>query len=207
MAIFTLFNEKRIEGFFDQLEAKIAKQIEYYSDHQLQTMDFETTLSELKSQINIDVPVLKKGEVEDPAITTKRVPKDQLPSGRFFSTANHIDIEVVTYNIPFEGDGELFKCGPTSYLNHAYEADVSRNRLRIELTNWGRIAGNEPALAELKAEFLRRIDFIEQNLASLKRDVEKNIPVLVGKVRAKLERKISDSKLRKDSSGKLNPFK
>jgi hypothetical protein len=201
-----LFNEKRIEDYFNQIDRSLKNEVDNYSDQNLVTLNVNQTTDMLFGRYEITIPKLEKDKTTT-SITQESISGHQFPAGTTFQPGKMYEIDIANYRIPFTGDYELFKCLPTVFTYKAVEAELTRNSIIIKLTNWGIIRGNDKAIEDLKNLFLQYIGYIEEYLNAIKNDVDKYLPVLNLKIKSYLEERIKQAKIKFDSNDKLNPFK
>jgi len=201
-----LFSQKRIEDYFNQIIRCIKNEIDNYSEHHFATLEIESVVEQLFNRYSITVPVLLKDKTKS-YITTEHLEGHQLPSGTHFIIGQKYPVDIANYSIPFSGNSELFSCIPTNFSGGITDARIGNGVLIIQLTNWGKIIGNEKILGNIKNQLLTRVDKIEEILSYQKNDVDKFLESLRPQILQYLEGKINQVKLKIDSSDKLNPFK
>jgi hypothetical protein len=201
-----LFREQKISAHLLGVEKKIQDQIDGYSDEKLVQIEGDKTILGLLKQYEIKVPELDKSLTKT-FLSTKKISGWEFPSGTRFEHGRIYEIEIANYVVPFSGDGEIFSCTPTSFVNGLIEAEVSRNTVTLQFTNYGTIAGNDEAIESMKQLFMKYVESIEENLTALKSDVEQNSPRQKLKFKSYLDEKIRKAKFKFDSGDKLNPFK
>lgn len=201
-----LFQTLKIESFFVELERTIAIEIDSYSEPDALSLNIDNTVVNLLKKYKLTIPSLDKDAISN-NIIEKQVPGHQLPPGTPFHSGTMYPIEIVSYGIPFNGDGRFFEYIPTTFTSGMIEADIQEKHLIIPITRFCKVTGNEAIIQQISDEFIRKVEFIERNLDNLTGDVQRFLPVLEGKLRSYLDKKRKHIKLKKESSDKLNPFK
>jgi hypothetical protein len=202
----TLFNQIKIEAFFDELGRAIAREIDSLPDTTVVSLDIDKSTKDFISQHKINVPSLVKDSITNP-ILESQVAGHQLPAGTPFHPGSMYTIEIVNYTIPFNGDSRFFEYIPRNFGGALVEANIEARQLTIPLTRFCKIAGNNEIIELIKNEFIRKVETIELNLNNLSNDVQQFTPILESNIKAFLNKKINQIKMRNESSDKLNPFK
>ncbi len=201
-----LFNERRIEDYFTQIEKEIYEEIGYIEESKALFLDIEDTTNNLIKRNKIEKLKLDKGKISTD-IVTQKVDASQLPAGTPIQLGRIYEIEVVKYKIPFIGDIELLRCIPSNFSYNNFVVKIIGNSIEITITKFGKINGNEIVIEELKKEFLRRLDVIENNINSINNDIDKFLPILKDRIIKHLEKRIKQIREKEQSKDKLNPFK
>jgi hypothetical protein len=201
-----LFNQKRVEDYFNQIDRSIKNEIDNYSEQHLATLDIDKVTELLFKRFSIEVPFLLKEETNS-YITTELLDGHQLPSGTSFILGEKYPIDIANYKIPFSGTSELFYCIPTNRFTGLIEGSIKNGFIIIQLTNWGKLIDNEEALKGISDSIVQSVEKIDNILASLKLDVDKFSDSLKSTIKTYLTEKVSQIKLKIESSQKLNPFK
>ncbi len=201
-----LFGTQKIENYFNQIETSLKKQINGIPEDQLISINIEDEVDKLLKRNKIEVPVLDTSKTES-YIKAEQVPGTQLPSGMLFQMGKLYDIEMANYSIPFKGTSELFNCSPTVMIGIVNDVILNVNGfLSFKLTSWGKITGNNEAIEAIKKQLLSMVERINENLKNIENDVNnfnsRIKPIMV----SLLTERVKYTKLKNDSSNKLNPF-
>lgn len=202
-----LFRELKIENFLAEKEREIKNKIGRYGDSTLVSLDVEKEIMKLIRESNLQIPKLIKAQTRT-SITTEQMTGQQLPSGTRYQMGKKYDIEIANYNIPFEGNKELFKCHPSKSIGFPnLGIELQQEYLTIKLTNWlGGISGKDEVIENLKNELVRYVESIEQVLLELQSDIDEYLPLLENKIRIELSTLIKRVNIKNESNDKLNPF-
>jgi len=201
-----LFGTQRIEDYLMQVERNIKNQIDRLSEQYLNTLDVEEAVDKLIVQYKITTPVLDTSKTKS-TISTEQISGHQLPPGTAFQMGKKYDIEIANYQIPFSGTAELFECSPTVMTGLVNNVIVNVNGfILIQLTNWGKLSGNDKAIEGIKLELLGMVERIDKNLKNIENDVFKFNDTLKPKLVTYLTEKVKRIRLKNESSDKLNPF-
>jgi hypothetical protein len=200
-----LFNQVRLEVYLDQIKRNIQSDINNYTETHIATLDIEAVVEQLFTKHSLRFPIIKEEDIET-NIRTKLFYGHELPSGTPFNLGAQYPVDIATFLIPFSGNRELFRCIPTRLVGGIEAATISEGRILIELTDWGKLVGNDKALKKIQDEFAKRFKNIQDNLASLKTETDtffESLKPIIGKY---LTDRVTYVKLKIESSGKLNPF-
>src|SRR5689334_4125315 len=117
-----------------------------------------------------------------------------------------VEIEVAEYKIPFAGDSSLFEYRPRSHSGWSTKADISRNHISLQLTNWSLITGRDEEINRLKEVARTTIIGIENQLDSLREESKAFTNQLQEKIKAYFDKRAREVKIKLESNDKLKPF-
>jgi len=201
-----LFNEKKVEVFFNEKQKRIIEDTKSYSEALINEIDFDVEAENILEHSGFNTPKLIK-EKTTTGISTLILSGDQLPPGTPFQYGKKYEVEVADYRVPFVGNAEYFKIYPDKFNNTNLSSVLNKNSLVFKLTDYGKISGNDLVIESLRQEFLLNIETTERILSQIEEELSFYLPSLkIGIIESLKNRKqLLDSK--KDSINKLNPFK
>ena len=165
--MFKIFNEKKIKNYFDENNQKFQKEIDNYSEREVLSLNVELTAQNLFGEYKITIPTFEGENRQSKLITRK-----QITSRLSTETDTLVEIEMAYYNVPFIGEGNLFRCKPSRASSGLYQAEeLLENSITIQLTNEDIIIGYPESREKIDAKFSGFVDYLKRNLNSLNNDV------------------------------------
>ena len=165
--MFNIFNEKKIERYFDENNRKIRKEINQLSESNVLSLNIELTAQRLLEEYKITTPTLESENCQTVFIYPKQI------SSRI-STESKVmdDIQMAKFYVPFIGNGELFKYIPSKASSGLFQAEeLLKNSITIQFTNEDIILGNHESREKIDAKFSGFLDYLKYNLNSINNDV------------------------------------
>ena len=201
-----LFNEKKVEVFFNEKQKIIIEGIKSYSEVLINEIDFDVEAENIIKHSGFNTPKLIK-EKTTTGISTLILSGDQLPPGTPFQYGKKYEVEVADYRVPFVGNADYFKIYPNKFNNTNLSSILNRDSLVFKLTDYGKISGNDLVIESLRQEFLLNIETTERILLQIEEELSFYLPnlkiVIIESLKSR--KQLLDSK--KNSINKLNPFK
>ena len=200
-----LFNEKPIGELFRLNDDNIIQELNSYKD--IETADSEKFSETIYLKFKIEVPIIKITE-------TKVIPAMEGRPGSSFNSSVFADpnkmyqVAVVTYSIPYIGDGKLFSCQPNQFSAWSYYAWTENGHLNFKIyTEYASIDLSEEIRKNVISQAQYITDKIKLNLEILIKDCTQYNSSLKFKVKTEIEnRKLNINKMN-DLKDRLNPFK
>ena len=145
-----LFNEKPISELFRIIDQKIVHEMNGNVFNE--TSDSETISETIAEKYKIHVPNINlSGTIVLPAM--EGIPGNQFKLN-YFAVPNALyQVAVVTYTIPFSGDGELFCIQPSQFTFRTYSASLENNLLNFKIyTDYANINLSEEVKRDVLAQ-------------------------------------------------------
>ena len=200
-----LFNEKPISELFRISDQNLIQDLNRYVN--IETADSDKFSDTMADKYKIHVPTINIAD-------TKVVPAMEGRPGNTFSPNYFADpskiyqVAVVTYSIPYVGDGELFCIQPSQFTFRSYSAWIDNNFLCFKIyTEYGNIDLSDEVKRDVinQAKFIT--DWIKSNLEQLNQDCLVYNNNLKNRIKADVDKRKADINKLKGLSDDLNPFK
>ena len=196
---FSLFVDYDLGVNLDAMLSKLQKEIE--SDHKiLDQGEDEYTATKIK-QHQISPLVLHTDKI---TVSEQEV---MVPGG--FFPSGFIDVEesgesysktAFVFHLPFEGDLQLLKCRPSSFLMWTEEISVSNNEINFEIINFN---NDVSAIQKERDQFLSRL---QEQVLNINNDVNRHNSKIESHIRAAIKMGKDKFKTQSDIISKLgNP--
>jgi hypothetical protein len=179
-----LFSESDLRAVVENQERRMFEEIDSIDGNRLMRTNLEDLSDYFEQKYRIDVPQLKEEEAQvDQSENQVDVSKD--PS-RVFLVRNqpfYIRGTAVTFFIPFEGDGELFKCRPSSFTFNPPRARVREKEIAFTYVRTDHDA------TQVKSDFDHELAEVRKWLEWIAKDVAPFNTAVRGKSRQRLEQR------------------
>jgi hypothetical protein len=200
-----LFNEKPISELFRINDQNLIQDLNRYVN--IETVDSNGFSEIMAEKYKIKVPTIRIAE-------TIVIPEMEGRSGDsfnpyYFADPNKIyQIAVITYSIPYIGDGELFCIQPSQFTFRSYSAWVDNNLLNFKIyTEYGNIDLSEEVKREVLNQAKSITDWIQSSLERLNLDCAAYNGNLKNRIKEDVDKRKADKNKLQGLSDDLNPFK
>lgn len=150
-----LFAENGLDNFLGENYSRVKVQIEMYSEQHFVELDLEDEANRLCELYRVKPINLRKEE------TKVTVEKERTSNyGRI------VELDLAIYHIPFEGDGILFGLRPNHFYSRTCAYEIINSNLVLRIQSGGIMEHSQQTQDRVKNEFLRIVQFIEQNLSN-----------------------------------------
>jgi hypothetical protein len=134
-----------------------------------------------EQEYKINVPILKEEQItvdqNEAKIDVSHDPFRFIPNGKPF----YITGTKVTYFVPFDGDGSLFRLHPSTYSFNPPRAEIANNELKINFT----FEKGHPT--QIGDRFKRILAEIKSNLDCMRKDVKSHNESIRNKAKMRIE--------------------
>lgn len=179
-----LFSEYDLRAVVENQECRMFEEIDSIDGDRLLRTNLEDLSDYFEQKYRIDVPQLKEGETQvDQSENQVDVSKD---SSRVFLDRKqpfYIRGTAVTFFIPFEGDGELFKCRPSSFTFNPPRARIREKEIAFTYVRTDHDA------TQVKLDFDYELAEVRKWLGWIAKDVAPFNTAVRGKARQRLEQR------------------
>jgi len=200
-----LFNEKPINELFRINDQNLIQDLNRNLD--IETADFEEFSETMTEKYKLQVPRID-------ITNTKVIPEMEGRPGNtinpyYFADPNKIyQIAVVTYSIPYVGDGEFFCIQPSQFSFRSYSAWIDNNFLCFKIyTEYGNINLSEEVKRDVLNQAKSISDWINNNIEQLTQDCNIYNNNLKNRINGEVDKRTVDKNKLKVLSDDLNPFK
>jgi len=200
-----LFNEKPISELFQINDQDLVRDLNRYVD--IESADSVRFTDTMTNKYLLNVPSIKLNDTNVKPEMEGRLGNSFNPA--YFTDPNKIyQIAVVTYSIPYIGDGEFFCIQPSQFTFKSYEAWIENNLLCFKIyTEYANIDLSDKVKGEVLNQAKSITDWINLNLQQLKIDCDNYNNSLKIRIKSEIEKRIADKNKLKGLSDDLNPFK
>lgn len=151
-----LFTDGTIFDLLRHLDGLVKKKIDELPEKTILNVGNNTLVKALEDEFKLTVPSILKESI---SVTDKEI--DQ--SFEDYGETIHRKGILITFHVPFEGDGELFKYQPSSFTFNPPRAEIRGNELQISFSP----AHQDTDGQRTKDEFHRELSSIRQYLNSM----------------------------------------
>jgi len=179
-----LFSEYDLRAVVENQECRMFEEIDSIDGDRLLRTNLEDLSDYFEQKYRIDVPQLKEGETQvDQSENQVDVSKDSSRVSLDRKQPFYIRGTAVTFFIPFEGDGELFKCQPSSFT-----LNTPRARIREKEIAFTYVRTDHDA-TQVKLDFDYELAEVRKWLGWIAKDVAPFNTAVRGKARQRLEQR------------------
>ena len=147
------------------------------------------------------MPKLKLKDVRY-EIDNENVEAMNFPVGAIISNP----VEFVTYTVPFSGEDKLLMVKTNDKRLNSFSLELGRDTIKIKLTTWTDISGNDTAIETIIKEFKYVVSLIEENMVTLGSKLDNYNATLPAIAEQGLKERLAGILQRADTLKRLNPF-
>lgn len=163
-----LFGGASVHALIEDVQARAMADLKSTNENIILGKSVDDLVSELLNKYALNVPELNEdGTWVDEKEVNIEVPVQEIDfvyAGRRGGTRT-VTSHVVSFHVPFEGDGTLFQISPSSRTIPGPAADIDRQEIVISVST------NQKTHEQVKQEYNQTVQSIKQHLSTLKNDL------------------------------------
>lgn len=176
-----LFDEGELQDVLRQREAKMYQEVEGYDRNYILNASVDDLCRYLEQKYRMEPITLLTDSIEAETGETKvDVSRDQMRFIRDRSKPFYIEGTYISFEIPFEGDSDLFKYAPTTRLLRYITARVYDQKVHFIFTR------ADHNVEQVKRDFNSELDALKQQVGHANNDVNRFNSSLPEKARTKI---------------------
>jgi len=179
---------------------------------QLNMLDINREISKVTNCSAVDADYLSESITHKCRINVPKIKEGGITFSlcmEYDQSDGHSKVAVVTYSIPFSGNGQLFSFKPTQHhYNSIYQVDVADHLLKFKIyTRYINLDLPDKIKEEVSYDAKRVVDWIQTSLGQLNHDCTAYNNKMERVVKEKINGRLSEIPKSKDMLEGLNPFK
>jgi hypothetical protein len=162
-----LFQGTFVHDFIHGIQARAANELKTLGENSILATPTDDLVAANLSAHSVQIPELRDSEteLEDGEVTSQEPNRGYDFSTDTYGGTGTVKRHLVSFHVPFEGDGSLFTIKPSSGSVPGPNADVRGQELIINFLITGKTE------SQVRQEFENQIRSIKQHLSTLKNDL------------------------------------